>query len=436
MKALFILALLCLLFSCSTNSTLPQWIRDFEHDPLYYSALSVVNSRQEGYKELAREYAAREIAMQINTSIESEIRLSESESFGISNTEYLSLISSSTTAKLKDISPVRSYNDGKMYYVWYRISKSEYHQNRRQQRDLALAKADELLNKYDLAQSDPAYSIPLLISALDQIADFLDMELRYQDRDLGAAILSRMHSLPSLLSYKWEEEEIEVVAKAGKALSISGKVTVQQNPAARIPLRFYSETIALPESAFSDSKGLFSLNIGRIDSFESLQYIDLCFDREYYDSLFQNSAALKIWQNLHFGMQRLKLNVAKPKIYLDYAYISGYQSGHRDSVAGYLANLNLSLTSKVEEAQYLLQIRIFSKKGDYIPQLDYYSSYADIHLSLIEPETGVTVNYLERLALKSGGNSRENAERNTERDAVNEIGDSLLYKLLYNYLIK
>ena len=70
MRYLPFLTILILLCSCSTNSTLPAWIEGFDHDPQYFSALSMVSTRQPDYKELARDYAAREIAMQIGSSIE------------------------------------------------------------------------------------------------------------------------------------------------------------------------------------------------------------------------------------------------------------------------------------------------------------------------------------------------------------------------------
>ena len=150
----------------------------------------------------------------------------------------------------------------------------------------------------------------------------------------------------------------------------------------------------------------------------------------------QNSTALGIWQSLHFVPQRLKLIVSKPLVYLDYAYISAYQSGLSESIAGALANLKLAQSPKAETAQYTLQVRIFSKEGDYLPRMNYYTNFADIHLTLLNPQTGATVNYLELLNVKSGGNSRENAVRNTERDAVKEICDTLLYRLVYTYLIE
>lgn len=438
MRYLQLFAILILLCSCSTNSTLPAWIDGFEHDPRYFSALSVVNLRQQDYKELARDYAAREIAMQISTSIESEVKISDSERYGIPETEYLSLIRSSTSARMKNLSPVQSYEDAQKHYVLYRLNKAEYYAERAILRDRALIKAAGLLQKYDLNQDSPASGILLLISALDSVAEFLDMPLIYGKQDIGTEIFARMYDLPLKLQYAWDNPLLEVVAKDSKPILISGKAYLGNGeiPASKIPLSFSSETIKIPGTAFSDNNGCFSITINRIDSFAASQYIDLCFDQHHYDAHFQNPAALGIWHSLHFVPQRLKVIVSRPQVYLDYAYISGFQGGQSESISGALANLNLAQASKAEDSQYIIQIRIFPKDGDYLPRLNYYTTFADIHLTLLDPKTGATVNYLEQKNLKSGGNSRENGQRNAERDAVKEICDTLLYRLIYAYLIQ
>lgn len=438
MRYLPLMAVLILLCSCSANRILPAWIDGFEHDPQYFSALSVVKTSQPDYKELARDYAAREIAMQISTSIESEIKISDSERYGISHTEYLSDIRSSTSARLKNLSPVHSYEDPQKYYVLYRLSKAEHYAERALQRDRALAKAADLLGKYDLNQNSPASGILLLISALDGVAEYLDLPLVYKGEDLGTEIFARLYDLPLKLQYFWDAPLLEVTAKDAKPILFSGKTFLmdQEAPAPKIPLSFSSDTIRTPETAFSDDEGCFSIRINRIDSFAATQYIDLRFDQRHYDAHFKNSTALGIWQSLHFVPQRLELKVSRPQVYLDYAYISAYQSRQSESVSGALANLNLAQSSKAEDSQYIVQIRIFPKDGDYLPQLNYYTTFADVHLSLLDPKTGATVNYLERIGLKSGGNSPENGQRNAERDAVKEICETLLYRLVYTYLIQ
>jgi len=437
--SLLILACVALIISsCAQNQTLPDWITEFEHDPRYYSSLAIVNTHNPDYRMIARDYAAQEIAMQISANIEAEITLKESEISGIADTQYLSLVRGNTRASLQDLSPVRSHSDGSKYYVWYRISKADYLAQRMRERDLALSKIRDWLDKHDLDGTEPASKIIFLVSALDQIADFLDMDLRYKGKDLGTELFGRLHDLTVALDYRWDQDTVLMIAKDSNPRELSGAVSFgsSKDPAARIPLSFQTDSIELSPTTISDANGRFELLVTRIDSFEREQYISLGFDHAHYEHMFGSTAAYELFRGLHFASKRIKVLVSRPKIYLDYAYVSGYQGGYKDSITGYLANLNLDATSKLEEAQYILEIRIFAKPGDYISSLDYYTAFADIQMTLKDPENGATINYVEQLNFKSGGSSRQAAARNTEKEAAELIGDGLLYRFLYEYLIR
>jgi hypothetical protein len=150
----------------------------------------------------------------------------------------------------------------------------------------------------------------------------------------------------------------------------------------------------------------------------------------------KKAAVEKIWQSISFSPAYLVLDVKKPQIYLDYSFIGSYQSGLRDALANQLATMQLDLANKLEDAQYLLEARIFAKRGDHLPNMNHYTAFGDIHLTLKDPVSGATINYLERLNLKSGGNSRANAERAVEQDAVKAINEGMLYRLLYDAILK
>ena len=74
--------------------------------------------------------AANDIAMQISTYIETETQVSQTEIMGISHSEYISHIRSSSSTQLKNLSPLKSYETGGTYYVLYRLNKAEYYADR------------------------------------------------------------------------------------------------------------------------------------------------------------------------------------------------------------------------------------------------------------------------------------------------------------------
>lgn len=432
------IALLLGLFACAVNKGTPDWVGDFRHDPAYFSALVSVKTNTPNYRDWARERAAAEIAMQISTVVESEIRLTESEIMGIAGNEYVSQIRSSSTAQLQDLTPVMAQESGGLYYVLYRLRKSDYYAQRRNQRDLAVARARELLRQYDDNLQNPAQAIPYLLSGLDLISGYLDMDLSNADGNIASDIYARLHQLPLMINYNWDLEVISAKAKSGRGITLSGKVWHRDGSVGlvNIPLTASSATIQLPNPVFSDIRGDFSLVLNRIESMEPIQIVNLSLCKDHYQNLMMNPAARKIWQNVNFGVSRLRIDVQRPQVFLDYVYVSGFQGGYRESIAGALANLSIGIAQKLSEAEYLVKVRIELTGGEYLSNMRYYTAIANIQLSLIDPISGATVNFLDHSGLKSGGNTREAAERNAERDAANLIGDSLLYRLLYQHLLQ
>ncbi|MDD4232623.1 MAG: LPP20 family lipoprotein, partial [Candidatus Cloacimonetes bacterium] len=167
MKYCYLALVFLLLGACSSNQSVPEWTNSIVHDPLYFSALIKVPTTLPDYRERAQELAANEIAMQISTTIDTQIKLTQTEIMGISGSEYIAQIRSSSSAQIKNLTPTMSYKSKNIYYVLYRVNKAEYYAQRERQRDIAVATAHDLLVQYDTNIHKPAVAIPLLLLALD-----------------------------------------------------------------------------------------------------------------------------------------------------------------------------------------------------------------------------------------------------------------------------
>lgn len=442
MKLYFAIALLLLFSACSINHKSPQWLLETPSDPAFYTAIVNEDTTRKNYKDLAREKALRDIAMQISTQIEASIRVSEHESMGIATSEYLSTLEATSSASIRDMQLLDSYKTGTKYYAYYRLNKAEYHAQRKIQCDRALESALDMLQRYDASEADIAQGIPLLLQALESLVDYLDMDLNYSGHqstiNVYNEILSRLRSLAAKLKIEFAQPRMQATARLAMLQYAIGRTSLEDQACPNVPLKaaFQDSKGELRESIVSDHKGDFELAIKRIESPESPQRIKVELDTAVLAKHLSKPAAIKLWQSISFSPAYLNLDVHRPLIYLDYSFIASYQNGLRDVLASKLANLDLALANKLEDAQYLLEVRIFAKKGEHLNNLDYYTSYGDIHLSLKNPKTGANLNYLERLNLKSGGNTREKAERAVEYESVKVINDGMLYRLLYDAILK
>ncbi|HQQ67336.1 MAG TPA: LPP20 family lipoprotein [Candidatus Cloacimonadota bacterium] len=408
------------------------------YDPLYYQAVVRVERSARNYKELARDKALRSIAMQISTTIEAEINVSEREAWGVMDSEYLSTLRATSSASIRDLQLKDSFTTGKDYYALYRLNKAEYQAQRAIEARRAVNSSVELYRKFLDPATELAHGIPLLLKALDNLVNYPDMELVYDDgRNIYNDLQSSLQALGSELCVTFEEDRIATKARLSQTQYARASVLHRGTACPNISLicGFDEGEGLLSSSLITDRKGESLLEIRRVISSQSPQRIRLEIDKNAFINDSYSSAVKRMWESVHFSPAYLTLDVSQPLIYLDYSFIASYQNGLRDNVANQLANLQLGVATRLDEADYLLEVRIFAKKGEHLDNLNYYTSYGDIHLSLKDPKRGSTVNYLEKLNFKSGGNSREKAERAVEQDAVKMINDGLLYRLLYDALL-
>lgn len=440
-KYLFPLLLLVML-SCAANTQSPGWINKNPSDSAFYTAIVKVDKKDKAYRETAQDKALKEISMQIVTQIESTIRLSEEEAYGQLNREYSSTLKAISNAEIRNLQLYDSFETKKDYYAYYRLNKAEYHAQRRIQCERALYSAYDLLKRYESVNTDLMQAAPLLLQALENLVDYLDLDLVYRspqgDINVYNQVLESLRSLPQGLKISFERERAAVVSKISSNQHIRGMVSFNGTPAPNIPLKFslLGQSGDILESLATDKAGNFDFQIRKLNSGESPQRVMVELDRQHFVKYLKKEGVQSIWNGINFAPGYLWLDVKKPQIYLDYSFISAFQNGLRENVANQLATLDLGLAQKKEDAQYLLKVRIVAKDGEYLSNLKHYTSYGDIQLSLQDSKTGSNINYIEQMNMKSGGKSKEAAQRAVELDAVKAIGDGLLYRLLYESLLQ
>lgn len=442
MKLRICILILIALSACSTNQQLPTWLLQSPNDPSYFSSVVSESKALPNFQELARDKALRDISMQISTQIEASLNISEREAWGISSSEYLSTLQANSSAQIRDLQLRDSHANSRTYYAYYRLNKAEYYAQRKILCQRAVASAADLLSRYDAAPAELAIGIPLLLQALEILVDYLDLELLYESPtdsvNIYHEISSRLRALPTALQMSFDPPRMTAMAKIAQSQYAPGEVYFQQQACRNLPLSFTFDPGEgqITTQIRTDSQGQFELMIKRLNSSESPQRIRLDLDKEVFAKGLSKAAVMGLWQSIRFSPAYLTLDVQKPRVYLDYSFVASYQNGLRDAVANQVATLGLELCSKLEDAQYLLKVRIFAKPGEYLANLDYYTSYGDIQLTLQNPASGAMVNYLERLNLKSGANSRAKAESAVEYEAVKTINDGMLYRLLYDAIFR
>jgi len=434
--------LLLLLSACSVGKKQPEWTLQQPFDNGYYSAVVKIPKKAPNYKELARNEAIREISTQISVQIDSDIALTETEANGILSSELISSIRSSSNNKIRDLQLVGTYETKNDYWAYYRLSKSEYYAWRKNQCEQATAQALNLLNEFDLSQTNLTSGISALIKGLELIVDYTDMDLttsyRNKQINLYNELFFRLNHLTEKVKINYAEKEIDLTAKQRERKSIAVFVNYQQEiPVNNFPVcfNFLSGKGEIVAEGLTDENGKAELIINRITSFSTPQFIEAKPDKDFWLTGIENPIVKTMFGNLQFLPATLKLNVNRPKAFVQYSFNNTSGTDYRNILLKKLQDLDLEVSTNQNESDYTFKVNIITRNSEFLPLLKQYSAVADAYIELIDSRTGKSIYNTNLTGIKSVAVTTDAAKGKNELDAVNELCDKVMFMLVQQYIM-
>ncbi|MCK9157277.1 MAG: LPP20 family lipoprotein [Candidatus Cloacimonas sp.] len=434
--------LLLLLSACSVGKKQPEWTLQQPFDNGYYSAVVKIPKKAPNYKELARNEAIREISTQISVQIDSDIALKETEANGIPSSELISSIRSSSNNKIRDLQLVGTYETKNDYWAYYRLSKSEYYAWRKNQCEQATAQALNLLNEFDLSQTNLTSGISALLKGLELIVDYTDMDLttsyRNKQINLYNELFFRLNHLTEKVKINYAEKEIDLTAKQRERKSITVFVNYQQEiPVNNFPVcfNFLSGKGEIVAEGLTDENGKAELIINRITSFSTPQFIEAKPDKDFWLVGIENPIVKTMFGNLQFLPATLKLNVNRPKAFVQYSFNNTSGTDYRNILLKKLQDLDLEISTNQNESDYTFEVNIITRNSEFLPLLKQYSAVADAYIELIDSRTGKSIYNTNLTGIKSVAVTTDAAKGKNELDAVNELCDKVMFMLVQQYIM-
>ena len=434
--------LLLLLSACSVGKKQPEWTLQQPFDNGYYSAVVKIPKKAPNYKELARNEAIREISTQISVQIDSDIALKETEANGIPSSELISSIRSSSNNKIRDLQLVGTYETKNDYWAYYRLSKSEYYAWRKNQCEQATAQALNLLNEFDLSQTNLTSGISALLKGLELIVDYTDMDLttiyRNKQINLYNELFFRLNHLTEKVKINYAEKEIDLTAKQRERKSIAVFVNYQQEiPVNNFPVcfNFLSGKGEIVAEGLTDENGKAELIINRITSFSTPQFIEAKPDKDFWLVGIENPIVKTMFGNLQFLPATLKLNVNRPKAFVQYSFNNTSGTDYRNILLKKLQDLDLEISTNQNESDYTFKVNIITRNSEFLPLLKQYSAVADAYIELIDSRTGKSIYNTNLTGIKSVAVTTDAVKGKNELDAVNELCDKVMFMLVQQYIM-
>ncbi|HPZ01789.1 MAG TPA: hypothetical protein PLI24_03655, partial [Candidatus Cloacimonas sp.] len=349
---------------------------------------------------------------------------------------------SSSNNKIRDLQLVGTYETKNDYWAYYRLSKSEYYAWRKNQCEQATAQALNLLNEFDLSQTNLTPGISALLKGLELIVDYTDMDLttiyRNKQINLYNELFFRLNHLTEKVKINYAEKEIDLTAKQRERKSIAVFVNYQQEiPVNNYPVcfNFLSGKGEIVAEGLTDENGKAELIINRITSFSTPQFIEAKPDKDFWLVGIENPIVKTMFGNLQFLPATLKLNVNRPKAFVQYSFNNTSGTDYRNILLKKLQDLDLEVSTNQNESDYTFKVNIITRNSEFLPLLKQYSAVADAYIELIDSRTGKSIYNTNLTGIKSVAVTTDAAKGKNELDAVNELCDKVMFMLVQQYIM-
>lgn len=207
-----VVAMLVINNGCSAKRTAhekmmaPDWVRSTPQNPFYYHGVAMAPKTPFGdFRERARQAALSELAASISVNISSNSMLNQFE-FDNSFSEFFrDNITVTTQQYLEGAEVVGNWETPSEYWVYYRLSKSEYERVKQERirRALELSVSRYEQAKQFAGQGRSIEALGFLVQAVEDISDFAGEDLMIERNGartsyptlLNATIVSQLDNL-------------------------------------------------------------------------------------------------------------------------------------------------------------------------------------------------------------------------------------------------
>jgi hypothetical protein len=286
-------ALLLLLGLCTSvaSGDEPEWVRKRPISQEYYVGIGITRKDRPAaeYTEGARNIALNDIASQITVSISSDVLRTVLEKNEQLEDEFQSRIRASATADLEGVQLVDTYESDEEYWVYCRLSRSDYEARRAEKLNAAATQSLDLYTKGKQGEREGrvGQALGLYAQAFGPIEKYLAEPLVVQSEGRSVYLVNDIYtSLRTLLnnieiSTTGGEQDAKIGRPLKKPLELkAGLRDSVSSPAKQLPFRFTftrgsGECV---DRVRTDNQGIARCAVQKITASDRIQVIEASLD--------------------------------------------------------------------------------------------------------------------------------------------------------------
>ncbi len=388
-----------ILFDLLSSSSIPQWVKKRPVSKDYYIGIGVSAKSKDNkdYLQIAKDNALKNLASEIKVSISSEVLSQITEIDGKLKEYVKSAVKTSTQANIEGYEIVDTYEDKKNYWLYCRLSKTKYEENKRRRinkaKELSLSFFDKALkeeHKGNITEASYYY-----FQALKAIKDFPNEKSDFNGKNsfIINEIIKHIKSMYGKITLTALQNKISLKTNSSVKKYPEVSATYNKLPIPNLPIKikFLKGEGDLLENETTNSNGIAAIHLTKIRSADKMQIIKAEIDmKKILDTDTTFVLAKEIVSSLPKASCKIFITVSGSVFYItsneanfgqktDVLYLA-------PKIKEALTNYNITFTNDISKADAMIKIKANTRKGSEIYGM--YSAFADVTLSITDLKSG------------------------------------------------
>jgi hypothetical protein len=157
MKTIFYLVICTLFLTHSAIGQPPEWVTNRPQSALHYIGIASASKSTMNYDKIAKRNALDDLLSEIRVTIQSISILNQMDNDGVFKEEFQSIIKSTAADEIENLELVATYEDENTYWIYYRILKEDYANQKQRNKEQAQKMALQFFEKARSAELTKDY---------------------------------------------------------------------------------------------------------------------------------------------------------------------------------------------------------------------------------------------------------------------------------------
>jgi len=447
-KRLLFLALV-ILVSCSPASTQtkskkkgkkdenpqPTWLSVKPDEGLYY--IGIGHATKDGtnnYIQEAKKSALEDLISDIKVNVSSTSVLNQLDNGKEFQEKYQQMIQTTAADDIEEFEQVDVWQDGRNYWVYYRLSKQRYKEIKDQQKRNAVTLGLDFFTKARQAEkdNDPVTALGFYYQGFRAVEKYLaePLQIQFQGQDilLTNEIISSIQLLLDKMQLTVSPSQIivnRIVAQSGQTVTAKVVAKADQKPISGLPLVATFEKGAgdvFPDYK-TDDTGMVKILLTKISSRDLEQTVAVKVNLLKFAGDNPSPIYSLVSQKIVVPKGLVVMNVQRPLVYLTSIEKNlGADKANQqvaNKIKNYLATAGFEFTSDRKKAELALDVNSNSEKGAVSGSIFITYATSVIRVSSVKDEKEIYATTLDRVKGFSLDYER------SSQDAYNKLLESL-----------